>query len=148
MLAQNQRRHIFIRLLEEDGPMKRMLKDPDIRRRLKYLIVDECHYMLSWGNSFRTDYANIGDIRAFLDNFENAPGDSKRIPIGLFTATATPEHLDATKKKMKSDLPWLIPKGTTDANIDRIPPAIIYYYEFSTTLKERKNMFMNDPEME
>ncbi|CCX30752.1 Similar to Bloom syndrome protein homolog; acc. no. O18017 [Pyronema omphalodes CBS 100304] len=78
-----------------------MLKDPDIRRRLKYLIVDECHYMLSWGNSFRTDYANIGDIRAFLDNFENAPGDSKRIPIGLFTATATPEHLDATKKKMK-----------------------------------------------
>lgn len=29
----------------------------------------------------------------------------------------------------QSDLPWLIPKGTTDANIDRIPPAIIYVSE-------------------
>ncbi|CCX07949.1 Similar to ATP-dependent DNA helicase Q-like 4B; acc. no. Q9FT70 [Pyronema omphalodes CBS 100304] len=91
------------RLIEEDGPMKRMLRVPDIRRRLKYLIVDECHYMITWVNSFRTDYANIGDIRAFLDNFENAPEDIKRIPIGLFTATAMPERLDAIKKMKVKD---------------------------------------------
>jgi superfamily II DNA helicase RecQ len=89
------------RLLEKDGAMKSMLRNPEIRRRLKYLIIDECHYMITSGKSFRTEYANIGDIRAFLDTFEDTQGDSQRIPLGLFTATATPDRLDAIKKKMK-----------------------------------------------
>jgi superfamily II DNA helicase RecQ len=47
------------RLLEKDGPMKSMLRNPDIRRRLKYLVVGEFHYMITLGDSFRTEYARI-----------------------------------------------------------------------------------------
>jgi superfamily II DNA helicase RecQ len=85
------------RTLAKKGPLWLLLKDNIVFRCLiRYVIVDEAHLMITWGSSFRPEYANIGTIRHVLDGlfFDGRP-DGRRIPLGVFTATASPERLRA-----------------------------------------------------
>jgi superfamily II DNA helicase RecQ len=85
------------RTLAKKGPLWLLLKDSiEFRSLIRYVIIDEAHLMITWGSSFRPEYANIGTIRHILDGlfFDGRP-DGRRTPLGVLTATASPERLRA-----------------------------------------------------
>jgi superfamily II DNA helicase RecQ len=92
------------RTLAKKGELWKLLQDDDFRALVRYVVVDEAHYMVTWGSSFRVDYANIGAIRPVLDGLK---GDTRsladkrnRIPVAVFTATASSDRILAITKAM------------------------------------------------
>ncbi len=62
---------------------------------ISLIAIDEVHCVSSWGHDFRTDYRNLYRIR------EEFP----HIPIGAFTATATPEVIEDVKEILNLQKP-------------------------------------------
>ncbi|KAI5780463.1 P-loop containing nucleoside triphosphate hydrolase protein [Geopyxis carbonaria] len=75
------------RTLAKKGPMWNLLySDAAFRANLKYVVVDEAHYTITWGKEFRPEYANIGALRHVLEGAQ-----TERIPFAAMTATASVE---------------------------------------------------------
>lgn len=65
-------------------------------KKLDRFVVDEAHCVSSWGNDFRKDYLNLGELR---DNFPE-------IPILALTATATEKVKVDIVKLLKMRIPY------------------------------------------
>jgi ATP-dependent DNA helicase RecQ len=91
------------RTLAKKGAFWTLLKhDTHFRSLIRYIIIDEAHLMISWGSTFRPDYANIGAIRHVLDGLTvDNRQDGRRIPVGVFTATASPDRIQSIMTAMK-----------------------------------------------
>lgn len=83
------------RLLAKKGPIYMLLKDDaNFWSLIRYVILDEAHFVVTWGSSFRSEYANVVSIREVLDNFnDDCRIDERHIPVGIFTATASPNRI-------------------------------------------------------
>jgi hypothetical protein len=77
------------RTLAKDGPFWKLLGR--IKRKIYYVVVDECHLVVDWGSSFRPDYANIASLR----------GHVGKVPFAALTATATREKMKAITASLK-----------------------------------------------
>ncbi|TRM57977.1 P-loop containing nucleoside triphosphate hydrolase protein, partial [Schizophyllum amplum] len=59
-------------------PVRRLMESPAMQRRQIALMIDEVHLLYSWGPGFRTEYTQLGHMRALF---------SPRTPLIAFTAT-------------------------------------------------------------
>lgn len=66
------------------------------------LILDECHCLVQWGDTFRPDYRRLGAVRPTL--LKHKPPGSK-IAIAAFTATADPTAQNTIKTVLQLQHP-------------------------------------------
>ncbi|KAI0047481.1 P-loop containing nucleoside triphosphate hydrolase protein [Auriscalpium vulgare] len=75
-----------------------LLSSPRFAKRIGAFIVDEAHCITQWGDKFRTEYAQLGTLRAFV---------SAHVPFLVTSATLTRDDLQQVRKSL------LIDKATT-----------------------------------
>jgi len=76
------------------------------RTRVARLIVDEAHCISQWGHDFRPDYRRIGGLRKKLG-----------VPVGAFTATATPEVRQDISRQLHMEDPLELVTGFERPNL-------------------------------
>ena len=64
--------------------------------KLNYFVIDEAHCVSEWGHEFRADYRELYLLK------ENFPD----VPIGAFTATATPKVAEDIQKALRLEEPY------------------------------------------
>lgn len=69
---------------------RKLLSAAKFSQAICCIVVDEAHCITQWGPQFRTEYAELGDIRAFAPH----------APVLLTSATLTPSSLDHARKIM------------------------------------------------
>jgi ATP-dependent DNA helicase RecQ len=72
------------------------------------LVIDEAHCVLQWGESFRSDYLKLGQMRRWLEHHEQ-----QSIPMVAFSATLTPPDIAELKDRLDLNDPQLI-QGSAD----------------------------------
>ena len=87
---------------------RNMLLSSQYKRDMVALVVDEAHCIKTWGEEFRTAFAEIGDLRSLLPTTVN---------VMALTATATSETLDVVTRKLSLDNLTLITLAPNQDNI-------------------------------
>ena len=77
--------------------------------RLAYVIIDEAHCITQWGETFRSSYLRLGEIREITQN--------SHVPWIALTATATPEVKNKIKKSLKMESCEVIEEDPARKNI-------------------------------
>ncbi len=72
-----------------------------LSRQVARFVIDEAHCFSAWGQDFRVDYLYIGD---YIRQLEQKKGNSERIPVSCFTATAKQKVVSDIKDYFKSHL--------------------------------------------
>ena len=78
---------------------RKMLMSVAYKEKLVAVVVDEAHCVRTWGDQFRTTFAQIGDLRSLIPTTVN---------IMALTATATSEAFDVVTHRLSMDKPILI----------------------------------------
>ncbi|MFO7029441.1 recombinase RecQ [Limnospira fusiformis CCALA 023] len=81
-------------------PVWNLINKPQVS--INGLILDECHCLVQWGDTFRPDYRRLGAVRPTL--LKHKPPGSK-IAIAAFTATADPTAQNTIKTVLQLQQP-------------------------------------------
>ena len=73
------------------------------------MIIDEAHCITQWGETFRSSYLRLGEIREITQN--------SHVPWIALTATATPEVKNKIKKSLKMESCEVIEEDPARKNI-------------------------------
>ncbi|VDC03193.1 unnamed protein product [Peniophora sp. CBMAI 1063] len=68
-----------------------ILEKPKKKRKIAAFIIDEAHCIVQWGENFRTAYAELGALRAFVP---------ARVPFLVTSATLNPHDLHDVRKSV------------------------------------------------
>ena len=95
---------------------RNMLLQPVYEENLMAIVIDEAHCIQSWGDEFRTAFAEIRNIRSIIP---------KRVKIMALTATATQSTLEIIIDRLALDKPTIITISPQRTNIFyKVEPAI------------------------
>lgn len=96
-------------LARKGGFLEMIKRNDSLRDRIIAVIFDEAHCITDWGYSFRPEYANVPNIRVFLND----------VPVAALTATLTPEGFTQLGKilKIKSDNALLLRESSNRMNL-------------------------------
>lgn len=84
--------HIFISPeLASTPSFRNLLKDPEFKKRLALVVVDEAHLVIQWGKKFRPEYAQLRYVRNLIGSL---------VPWFACSATLDPETLETVKKSL------------------------------------------------
>lgn len=75
---------VAVEIMEENKGLVRLLSSAKLRSKLLFVSVDEVHCISQWGESFRTAYSRIGQLRARLP---------PKLPFFICSATLPPAML-------------------------------------------------------
>lgn len=87
---------------------QQVLQSPIYQRDLVALVVDEAHCVKTWGDSFRREFASIGDIRSIIPS---------SVKVMALTATATASTRLEIISRLCMDCPIIIYEPPTQMNI-------------------------------
>ncbi|TFY52572.1 hypothetical protein EVG20_g10496 [Dentipellis fragilis] len=71
-----------------------LLSSPGFSEKISAFIIDEAHCITQWGEKFRTEYLQLGTLRAFV---------STQVPFLVTSATLTPADLVSIRKSVLMD---------------------------------------------
>ncbi|MEM9290879.1 MAG: ATP-dependent DNA helicase RecQ [Acidobacteriota bacterium] len=77
-----------------------------LRSGVARLVIDEAHCISQWGHDFRPDYRRLGALREALD-----------VPVGAFTATATPDVRQDIQRQLGLHAPLELVTGFERPNL-------------------------------
>jgi len=92
-LCEGSYRAVFLspELIFSSDRIKNLWRQPDWRKRLFAVVVDEAHCIDSWGDDFRQEYGRLGELRSMV------PRDT---PFLAASATLPPRILENIKKSL------------------------------------------------
>ncbi|KAH9103099.1 hypothetical protein LEN26_015381 [Aphanomyces euteiches] len=96
--------------------LKKILKDMTRRNMVSRFVVDEAHCISQWGNDFRKDYMDLGQLRT----------DHIHVPIMALTATANEKTVNSIIASLR-----LLTPSINKANFNR--SNISYEFRLKTT---------------
>jgi RecQ family ATP-dependent DNA helicase len=90
-LGEGKYRAVFLspELIFSSERIKNLWRQPEWRKRLFAVVIDEAHCIDSWGGSFRQDYGRIGELRSMVP---------RETPFLATSATLPPQVLENIKK--------------------------------------------------
>jgi ATP-dependent DNA helicase RecQ len=83
--------------------------------KISYLILDEAHCLVQWGDTFRPAYRRLGEVRSSLLTAKN---QSENITIAAFTATADPVAQTTINEVLKLEQPEIFLMNPYRQNIN------------------------------
>ena len=84
--------HIFISPeLASTSSFRDVLKDPNFKKRLALVIIDEAHLIIHWGKKFRIEYAQLRTVSNLIGN---------SVLWFICSATLDLETLETVKKSL------------------------------------------------
>ena len=104
---------------------RKMLVSAVYTEKLVALVIDEAHCVNTWGDQFRTTFAQIGDLRSLIPSTVN---------VMALTATATSETFDVVRYRLSMDKPTLIALPPHSNNIKYQLSSKIGVDDFTTSL--------------
>ena len=104
---------------------RKMLMSDVYTNKLVAVVVDEAHCVRTWGDQFRTTFAQIGDLRSLIPS---------AVHIMALTATATMETFYVVTHRLSMDEPTLIALPPYRDNIAYRVHSKADLDEFTTTL--------------
>ncbi|KAJ7676762.1 P-loop containing nucleoside triphosphate hydrolase protein, partial [Mycena polygramma] len=89
---------------------RQLLSTPAFAKKIAAFVVDEAHCISQWGDSFRTEYAELGTLRAFVP---------LKVPFMVASATLPPLVLAEVRKSMymSTETSYHVNLGTDRPNI-------------------------------
>lgn len=89
---------------------RQLLNTPAFAKKIAAFVIDEAHCISQWGDDFRTEYAELGTLRAFVP---------LHVPFMVASATLPPLVLAEVRKSvhMSSDTSYHVNLGTDRPNI-------------------------------
>ena len=111
------------------APFREILLSEGFTKTVGAVVIDECHCIVEWGNSFRTMYMDIGGIRSLVP---------VGTPILATSATLTPSDLTVVSDALSIDIDtsFFLNLGNDRPNI-RISKVNIKNDKDLTAIKER-----------
>ena len=104
---------------------RKMLMSVVYTEKLVAVVVDEAHCVKTWGDAFRTTFAQIGDLRSLIPSTVN---------VMALTATATSETYYVVTRRLLMDKPKLIALPPYRDNIAYKVHSKIDVDDFTTSL--------------
>ncbi|KAJ6625546.1 P-loop containing nucleoside triphosphate hydrolase protein [Mycena sp. CBHHK59/15] len=89
---------------------RQLLSTPAFAKKIAAFVIDEAHCISQWGDNFRTEYAELGTLRAFVP---------LQVPFLVASATLPPPVLAEVRKSvhMSPDTSYHVNLGTDRPNI-------------------------------
>ena len=116
---------------------RKMLLTPVHQDNLVALVIDEAHCVKMWGDTFRTAFAQIGNLRSLIP---------QHVKIMALTATATYETLEVIKERLAMEEPSIISLSPHRDNIMyKVRPPITLEELSSTIGKELSTKRLSYP---
>ena len=106
---------------------RNMLLSSKYKNNLIALVVDEAHCVKTWGDEFRTAFANIGDLRSLLPT---------SVKVMALTATATQETLRVVSERLSMRNVAIVSLPPGAANITYSIQPLQHLDEFTDAICE------------
>ncbi|KAJ7785523.1 P-loop containing nucleoside triphosphate hydrolase protein [Mycena olivaceomarginata] len=89
---------------------RQLLNTPAFAKKIAAFVIDEAHCISQWGDDFRTEYAELGTLRAFVP---------LKVPFMIASATLPPLVLAEVRKSLhiSTDTAYHVNLGTDRPNI-------------------------------
>ncbi|KAJ7926560.1 hypothetical protein B0H13DRAFT_2313463 [Mycena leptocephala] len=116
-----------------------LFSTPAFAKRIAAFVVDEAHCISQWGDNFRTEYAELGTLRAFVP---------LRVPFMIASATLPPLVLAEVRKSMymstetsyhaaKSDLEsleFLVPPHDSEDAVVEVKQTMVFFDDINLAM--------------
>ena len=92
-------------------------------RNVVRFVIDEAHCFSAWGQDFRVDYQYIGK---FIRKLQEKKGNSTRIPVSCFTATAKQKVISDIRDYFRNELDLDLQLYATNATRENLRYSVIH----------------------
>lgn len=114
-----------------NGAFHNILLDAAKKDKVNRLVIDECHIVVDWGVSFRTEFQFLSTFRRKLLEASN-----RKVKTLLLSATLTDESTEILGKLFSEENNFLQIRG------DALRPEIMYWLDKCDNVKEREEKIL------